>query len=228
MEELEMVEFNKLSEERQLNIVSNHMNNTEWYEDIYITFRAELEEDGFEDIDISFTGFWSQGDGASFTAKSLLVDEFFLRHYGVIKNGDGETFPYTGINMLVDEEYKETMEMFDIPEYCVIKEAIDHGMFDISVKRHTGGNYVHENSVFVDFDKTIEDINEDIDIFEDAPKEWNTECNNFAAIFERFLDTWVVDKCQEIYRRLEKEYNISIKAELEFQKELNNEFNTTE
>jgi hypothetical protein len=39
-----------------------------WYESVYDTWKSALEQIGFENADISFSGFWSQGDGASFTA----------------------------------------------------------------------------------------------------------------------------------------------------------------
>ncbi len=40
----------------------------EWYEYAYQTWGEALEQIGFTDAKISFSGFWSQGDGASFTA----------------------------------------------------------------------------------------------------------------------------------------------------------------
>lgn len=43
----------------------------EWWDHVYDEWKAELEDMGFDDVDINFTGFYSQGDGASFTAKSF-------------------------------------------------------------------------------------------------------------------------------------------------------------
>lgn len=39
-----------------------------YFEDVQDTWREKLEKFGFTDVKISFSGFWSQGDGASFTA----------------------------------------------------------------------------------------------------------------------------------------------------------------
>lgn len=39
-----------------------------WYEFVYSTWKEALDQIGFENADISFSGFWCQGDGASFTA----------------------------------------------------------------------------------------------------------------------------------------------------------------
>jgi hypothetical protein len=41
----------------------------DWWEHIYEEWTAALKEMGFDGIDIAFSGFSSQGDGASFTAK---------------------------------------------------------------------------------------------------------------------------------------------------------------
>jgi len=43
----------------------------QWWDHIYEEWTAELEDMGFGGIDISFSGFSSQGDGASFTADSF-------------------------------------------------------------------------------------------------------------------------------------------------------------
>jgi len=47
----------------------------EWYEDTFDSIKAELEELGLHDIEIEFTGFHSQGDGASFTADLYSEDK---------------------------------------------------------------------------------------------------------------------------------------------------------
>jgi hypothetical protein len=39
-----------------------------WYECVFDNWKPALDQIGFENADISFSGFWSQGDGASFTA----------------------------------------------------------------------------------------------------------------------------------------------------------------
>lgn len=40
-----------------------------WYDGVYQVWKEKLAGMGYEDVDISFSGFWSQGDGASFTGK---------------------------------------------------------------------------------------------------------------------------------------------------------------
>jgi len=39
----------------------------DWWDHTYDTWKSALAQIGFDNADISFSGFWSQGDGASFT-----------------------------------------------------------------------------------------------------------------------------------------------------------------
>lgn len=48
----------------------------EWWEFTYDDYKEKLENIGFEDPDFSFSGFSSQGDGASFTCKSIDVVKY--------------------------------------------------------------------------------------------------------------------------------------------------------
>lgn len=43
----------------------------EWWDAAYENFKDDLKEKGFNDVEIFFSGFWSQGDGACFDCKSF-------------------------------------------------------------------------------------------------------------------------------------------------------------
>lgn len=45
----------------------------DWWDSVYEIWQSALAQLGFEDAKISFSGFWSQGDGASFTCASVDV-----------------------------------------------------------------------------------------------------------------------------------------------------------
>lgn len=63
--------FDELTKEQQKEAIENYRDievDGRWYEDVYITWQDKLEELGYTDIKIMFSGFWSQGDGACFTA----------------------------------------------------------------------------------------------------------------------------------------------------------------
>lgn len=66
--------FNEFDKETQDLIVRkyNRINEDSWEfvsEDLIKNFTSELESLGYTDIKIEYSGFYSQGDGASFTAK---------------------------------------------------------------------------------------------------------------------------------------------------------------
>lgn len=65
-------EFNELSDDAKKTAIENHRDCNifeDWYEYIIDMWKERLESIGFEDANIRFSGFCSQGDGASFTAK---------------------------------------------------------------------------------------------------------------------------------------------------------------
>jgi hypothetical protein len=55
---------------------STSSDDTYWYESLLDDWKERLEEMGFGNPDIGFSGFSSQGDGASFTASSFELDDF--------------------------------------------------------------------------------------------------------------------------------------------------------
>lgn len=67
-----------IERERSINVDDGY-----WYEPIIEEWTEELQHRGFEQVEILFTGFGSQGDGACFTATVNL--ETFLRACGLEK-----------------------------------------------------------------------------------------------------------------------------------------------
>lgn len=53
----------------------------DWWKSVYERWAQRLEALGFEDVKIQFRGFWSQGDGASFTAEYVDLGKFIREHY---------------------------------------------------------------------------------------------------------------------------------------------------
>jgi hypothetical protein len=77
--------FDELSQEAKNNAIENERSSMDenmgdwWYEPIIEGETEKLKSEGFDKIDIEFSGFHSQGDGASFTGevsdKTLFVNE---------------------------------------------------------------------------------------------------------------------------------------------------------
>lgn len=65
--------FEELSPQAKATALENHRDiNTDWdswQDDVLTDAESELEQDGFTDVEIHYSGFYSQGDGASFTGQ---------------------------------------------------------------------------------------------------------------------------------------------------------------
>lgn len=76
--EVTVYKFNELegrAKEHARNKLIEWATDYEWWEDVYAEAKVQGAERGFEIEDIRFSGFWSQGDGASWTG-SVDVKQF--------------------------------------------------------------------------------------------------------------------------------------------------------
>jgi hypothetical protein len=151
----------------------------EWWDSTYDYWKTEkLAERGYEDVDISFRGFWSQGDGASFTAKSIDVVKW-LKFHGYDKKQEGDSACFQWANDMYNYLAGDDPEIF---AYASVKRT-DH-------------YYVHWNTVSVSLE--LESNSEDglvqkfIDLYE-------------KNLWELLVDD-VKELSQEIYAELEKDH----------------------
>jgi hypothetical protein len=89
--QIELYEFDELPEGVKKNVLekNRHINTDyEWYDFLFDDWKEKLEAIGFENPNISFIGFYSQGDGASFTCKNVDVVRFLTsqKKKGEFKN----------------------------------------------------------------------------------------------------------------------------------------------
>lgn len=71
-------EFSELTDKQKEKVIANYHDfnvQGEWYGFVLEEWTEKLEEMGFKNPDIRFTGFWSQGDGASFTCDKIDVEK---------------------------------------------------------------------------------------------------------------------------------------------------------
>lgn len=69
---LTYLKFNELNDDQKKKVLDNNRDinvDHDWYENTIEFYTEKLKTLGFYDIKIEFSGFGSQGDGASFTAK---------------------------------------------------------------------------------------------------------------------------------------------------------------
>jgi len=63
-----------------------------WYETIYEDWKEKLQEQGFEKVEFFWSGFWSQGDGACFTATVDLEKYIKANVEGILKGRISDIF----------------------------------------------------------------------------------------------------------------------------------------
>lgn len=172
----------------------------DWFEYLYDEFKSDLRKVGIDVEDIYFSGFWSQGDGASFT--------------GRIRKWD--------IALFLEAHFKPT-------EYPMLKMFIDKGG-EAMVRISQSGHYYHSNTMgysyeFESFsdvmDRTSEFISQIIDNFDE---ELSVELVEFQDNVEHICK----DYADEFYKTLEKEYDYQTSDEAVTEAVISNELDKFE
>jgi hypothetical protein len=198
--------FKELSEDRQLEIVENLMGD-DWHEWIIENIQAELEELGISEPDIQFSGFWSQGDGASFTCEGVdlirLMKEIPMDFQSEQREAANESVR-TMVALLGWDAVGVKRPVLDL-----ILEDENQDLITCSIWR-CSNRYVHENTVEIGLElanywDTQDPEERDIDQWIFLPEDIN-ELNAFVEWLEPRLEEWLEDKCREIYGRLEEGY----------------------
>ena len=162
----EWKEFDESVFEKILESHGDQQTSDEWYEHTYDYFEELAEKEGLTIKDMNFSGFWSQGDGASFTG-TIDVPKWLRGQKKLSK-------------------YSKAMYHFK-------KGNLEK---EVAVKRNSS-NYVHEMTCYV------EDI------------EWDRDYNStilsgkttaLIRELDEELESYRVEKCYELYKRLEEEY----------------------
>lgn len=200
----DIVEFKDLDSDVQDALAPEFQNwnvdDGDWHECDIQFWKESLEWLGFSDPDISFSGFWSQGDGASFTASSFDFEQFS-----------------TNV-LLADARKKEwglpsTLDLNDLAKPLRFAAVIGEYLEARVVRRFSAGNYYHENTVTVEWtDRRPGDLEGD------DPRTWVfvPQHKAIGRIVENFMEevnTMVRCLCRAIYASLEAEYEYQTSAD---------------
>jgi len=187
--------FDDLSEEEQeLAIEKNsHINvEDEWFEDTINLFEEDLEELGLSDIEVAFSGFYSQGDGASFTSKSVDSSVFLDKAIGlessrILDMGGKDS----------DDELKILVQ--DLDKLGFEFDRLSPDDFTIMFNR-ISSRYSHSN--------TVETI---VELEDEYPDSWGTDeekaADSLLEEIEQKAESWRKEQCDTLYRNLETEYD---------------------
>jgi len=189
----ETYSFEELSPEAQKHAIEENrdinIDYQGWEDGVTEGFKEDMEEIGISDIDISYSGFFSQGDGASFTSEDIDTRKLF--NAAEIRSTDA-------LDMEVenrDDKDKEFYDLLDTLEDVGLVDRVRIKPDDLKVTIERGSsNYYHENTVSAK-----------IEIW-DEPEGWE-EPGRFIENLEKQITDFIRGKCKELYYSLEREYD---------------------
>lgn len=196
-EEERTYSFEELSPEAQEKALDKYrdinVDYNDWHDTIITDFEEDLRDNfGFEDVKVQYSGFYSQGDGASFEGRCEDQDKFMRNGLDITKSTDlidmGEE-KKSDDNDLVDLVGDLRNIGFDT------RERYSPDDFYFSVVR-TSSRYSHENTI--EGEVELDEIDMDDDDDRDVDK-----------MLEDLVDKtteWARSKSKELYDSLYKYY----------------------
>lgn len=152
----------------------------DWWDCVYSLFREDMAALGIRVDDMQFSGFCSQGDGASFTGY-VVHEDVFLDKHPALKD--------------------------DRPMMLKLMKEFG-GSVNISISR-ISYQYAHENTVTADVEcDHFWDVCDGSDPLRMAVLEkWDEELDGELADLQPAVREIIRDYCRDLYRRLEDEYD---------------------
>jgi hypothetical protein len=193
-EDKEEYSFEELSPEAQKNALKElwdiNIEYSDWHEPIIEDFESEMKEEGVSDIEVSYSGFYSQGDGASFTGE-VYDNKTFMKKCLDLK--DDEWLDMGDDEKPEDEGSRLRADLLDLGFDS--REKLTPDNFSISIIRESS-RYSHENTISGNV--VIEDVPESIE--DEFP------LDEYAANLEEMVTKWARSTSKDLYRKLERYY----------------------
>ena len=188
---IKLYEFKELTETVQEGIISNYLKDLPswWSDDVEERIRNEAEVLGIEDFDFSWSGFWSQGDGLSFTGSLSFKNWFYI----LTERLDPESF--------VKLCGKLPHELIQRQE----QERIEWGECHIE---RTNNMYCHEKTVSVSEPKSNLGWNER----RGYPSDYEI-MQKFSKNAQKELELWKNELCNKWYSDLQESYESHIERD---------------
>lgn len=165
----------------------------DWWDSSVDYWKTQLEERGISNPDISFSGFYSQGDGASFTGLIDLRDLMEWEHNSIL-----EQLKEQGRGTCPTHSLIETYPAIYISQLNINPD--EYVNFNFELKRNSR-HYSHENTV---------SLNMDVEYSDDDLEEELSVCCTDKYRYDDLEDS-ILEVCKswmkDIYRDLETEYD---------------------
>lgn len=178
-----------ITEERKAKLIEEHRDiNVEhvgWWDGVYDDFKLICDILGIEldNREPSFSGFWCQGDGASFTGT--------YRAQGLGYAGLVPTFTYDTAPAEI-REYCDDEELHRIADELCVLGRLYFPAFAY-IRRSRGGNYVHSNTMTLD----------SVEPYDSDSEDWAQEVHDHV---ETTLLQLFRDLADWLYKTLDREY----------------------
>lgn len=190
--------FDELSPEAKKKALENNRDiniaHTGWEDTTIDDFEEEVKEDGINDLEVNYTGFHSQGDGASFTSNDIDTRKLF-NAVGIKSDDHLDMETPEEENSRISQN-KELYDIFnDLKTLGVAKEfrnRIKPEEIRVTIER-IPSRYYHENTVRAN-----------VEIW-DEPDGWE-EPPNFTSELEDKITDYIRGLCRKLYRYLEEDY----------------------
>lgn len=203
MSEFKFSELEGRAKDRAADKLREWITDHEWWDCVYEQAKEDGKARGFEIEDISFRGFWSQGDGASWT---------------------GEINLNTFLSWALEEAAKPDTEMSrrmagDIHRYEILHLLVAEDYIDRTVSVSLSGfMYAHSGMMRVsDLDGGVfsMDIDDEDVVCSEHPLQGASiyqlaqgiDCINLLEDFYNILKEQATSFADDIYRKLEDEYD---------------------
>ena len=178
----------------------------DWWDCTVTTWKDALAEIGFIDADIQFTGFWSQGDGASFTAS---VDAVKLISFFVNPPAQNECIEVdsNGKEMFSPWLVRKVKGIHRREDFAALIPLAKDGELDITLYRNSR-HYFHCRTVTVDLEYRGVRDSDVLDRLSDAAKNGGEIDYDYLTDHLRSaVDNLFCDLCKAIYRDLQEEFD---------------------
>jgi len=189
--------FEELSDEAKKHAIENNYSiNIDyggWEDPIIEGFTEEMEALGLDDIEVEYTGFHSQGDGASFTAKVTDNDVFLEKALDIKSSTEFLDLGDDEDTSKEDDDLRQLMGDLRNVGFDN-RERLESDNLYMEIVRNSN-RYTHKNTISGDFEYDELDV-------EDDDRDWD----KFLIDMEDMLTEWARDKSEDLYRRLEKYY----------------------
>jgi hypothetical protein len=166
----------------QLKLIEKHRDINDfddWYDWTYDDFKTQMANKHIEVDDIRFSGFWSQGDGASFTGCITDNKAFFEAH--------GLTESYPWITKLMDMGGDFTLKIERVSHHYAHENTIGVDLIFTTMFCHIIGQRDDLRSVIAD--------------------RWDQHLDEEYASLTDVVAKIVRGYCRDLYEQLEKEYD---------------------